>query len=220
MDYGSMLGDSFEYAKEAVWGKWLKWVFLFISMIIFPLFMGYLMEIYRGKTPAPEFEDWVKLLIDGIKLFIVELIYSIPLLIVAVVFFGGSIALMAGGGSDAAVAAAIGGMLLGILVMIVVGFLVGLIAAFGFIRFARTDSFGEAFNISAILAHIGAVGWGSYIIALIVLWVVTVVIGLVIGIIMSIPFIGWVIAIFLYPVLGIFTARYMTLIYDSAAAPA
>lgn len=220
MDYGSMLGNSFEYAKDAVWGKWMKWVFLVIATFIFPLIMGYIMEIYRGKSPAPEFEDWVKLFIDGIKLFIVQIIYAIPVIIVSMIFFGGSFALMAGGGSDAAIAAAAGTMLLGTLILIVVAFVIGLIAAFGFIRFARTDSFGEAFNISAILAHIGAVGWGSYIIALIVLWVAVMVIGFVLGILMIIPFIGWLIAFFLYPVIAIFTARYMTLIYESAAAPA
>lgn len=135
------------------------------------------------------------------------------------IFLGGSFALMASG-SDAAVAAGAGSMLLGILITIVVAFIIGLIAAFGFIRFARTDSFGEAFNISAILAHIGAVGWGSYIIALIVLWIAVMVIGFVLGILMIIPLIGWLIAFFLYPVIAIFTARYMTLIYESATAPA
>ncbi|QYZ77949.1 DUF4013 domain-containing protein [Methanofollis formosanus] len=219
MDYGSMLGNSFEYAKEAVWGKWMKWIFLVIATIIFPLLYGYVMEIYRGKTPAPEFEDWVKLLIDGIKLIIVGFIYSIPALIVMAIFLGGSIALMASG-SDAAVAAGAGSILLGILVTFVVAFIIGLIAAFGIIRFARTDSFGEAFNISAILAHIGAIGWGSYLIALIILWVAAVAISVVVGILMMIPFIGWLIAFFLTPVIEIFIARYMTLIYDSAAAPA
>jgi hypothetical protein len=219
MDYGSMLGNSFEYAKDAVMGKWMKWIFLGIATIIFPLIMGYIMEIYRGKSPAPEFEDWVKLFIDGIKLFIVQIIYGIPVFIVMAIFLGGSFALMASG-SDAAVAAGAGSMLLGILITIVVAFIIGLIAAFGFIRFARTDSFGEAFNISAILAHIGAVGWGSYIIALIVLWIAVMVIGFVLGILMIIPLIGWLIAFFLYPVIAIFTARYMTLIYESATAPA
>ncbi|WP_342676467.1 DUF4013 domain-containing protein [Methanofollis sp. UBA420] len=220
MDYGSMLGSSFEYAKEAVWGKWMKWIFLVISTIIFPLIVGYIMEIYRGKSPAPDFEDWLKLFIDGIKLLIVQIIYSIPLIIVMMIFFGGSFALLAGGGSDAAIAAAAGTMILGTLILIVLAFIIGLIAAFGVIRFARTDSFGEAFNISAILAHIGAVGWGSYIIALIVLWVVAVVFGVVITILMAIPVIGWIIIFFIEPVVAIFVARYMTQIYESAAAPA
>ena len=31
MDYGSMVGESFEYAKEAVVGKWNKWLMLIIE---------------------------------------------------------------------------------------------------------------------------------------------------------------------------------------------
>ena len=40
MDYGNMLGDSFSYAKDAVWGKWVQWILLVISTIIFPVIMG------------------------------------------------------------------------------------------------------------------------------------------------------------------------------------
>lgn len=219
IDYGFMLGDSFRYTKDAVWGKWGKWLLLFVSMILFPLYFGYLMEVYRGKTPAPEFEDWVTLLVDGIKFLIVDIIYGIPVLILALVFFGGAFMLMAGG-SDAGAVAGAGTVLLGILVIMVVGFLISLIAVFGFIRFARTRSFGEAFNISAILAHIGAVGWGSYLFALIVLWAVGMAIGLGFAAVTMIPFIGWIIAILLYPLIGVFGARYMALVYDSAPAPA
>jgi len=28
MDYGNMLGESFSYAKDAVWGKWFQWILL------------------------------------------------------------------------------------------------------------------------------------------------------------------------------------------------
>jgi len=218
MDYGSMLGNSFEYAKEAVMGKWVKWLLLIISSIIFPLIMGYMMEIYRGKAPAPELENWGKLFIDGIKLFIVELIYAIPLILVALIFFGGSIALMAGGqGSDALMGAGIGMMLLGLIIFIILAIAIGLIAVFGGIRLARTDSFGEAFNISAIMAHIGSIGWLDYIIALIIVYVVVGVINIVLG---MIPFIGWLIFLLIMPVISIFVARYVTQIYDSASAPA
>ncbi|EJG07411.1 hypothetical protein Metli_1460 [Methanofollis liminatans DSM 4140] len=218
MDYGSMLGNAFEYAKEAVMGKWVKWILLIISSIIFPLIMGYMMEIYRGKDPAPELENWGKLFIDGIKLFIVELIYAIPLILVAMIFFGGSIALMAGGqGSDALMGAGIGMMLIGLIIFIILAIAIGLIAIFGGIRFARTDSFGEAFNIRAIMAHIGSIGWLDYIIALIIIYVVVGVINIVLG---MIPLIGWLISLVIMPVLSIFAARYMTQIYESASAPA
>jgi hypothetical protein len=120
-------------------------------------------------------------------------------------------------GSDAAAAAGVGGMFLGFLLVLVVGIIVALFAAIGAVRFARTDSFGEAFNFSAILAHIGRIGWGSYIIALVVLMAVIFVISFVLGII---PIIGWLISIVIGPAISIFAARYITMLYDSAPAPA
>jgi hypothetical protein len=63
-----------------------------------------------------------------------------------------------------------------------------------FIRFARTDKFGEAFNFSAILAHIGKIGWVEYIITLVVLIITAIVVGIIVCIIvfilMLIPILG------------------------------
>lgn len=214
-----MLGDSLEYTKEGLMGKWVKWLLLIIISIIpivdFIMF-GYLMEIFRGARAAPELDDYGRLFIDGLKLFVVALIYWIPIIIVAVIFFGGSMMLMLSGSQSAAMAG-FGGIALGGLLIFVLSIVIGLFAAMGVIRLARTDSIGEAFNFSAILAHIGRIGWGPYVIALVVLWVVLAVINVVLSII---PIIGWLISLVLAPAFAIFAARYMTLLYDSAPAPA
>ena len=91
MDYGTMVGESFEYAKEAVAGKWNKWLMLIIATILLGIpLMGYAMKVLRGEKPAPEVEDWGTLFIDGIKYLIVALIYAIPLIIVWVIVIGAS----------------------------------------------------------------------------------------------------------------------------------
>jgi hypothetical protein len=216
MDIGTMLGDALDYTQEALVGKWMRWLILIIGTIIFPIILGYTLRIYRGEPQPPDPHDWVTLFIDGLKLFVVELIWAIPVIIVLLIFFGGAVALMTSG-SNSATAAGIGTMLIGIPILIVVAIIVALFATMGAVRFARTDSFGEAFNFSAILAHIGRIGWGSYILALIVLMAVLFVISFVLGII---PVIGWLISIVIGPALSIFAARYVTLLYDSAPAPA
>ncbi len=216
MDIGTMLGDSFEYTKEALVDKWMRWLILLIGTIVFPIILGYILRVYRGERFPPDPEDWVAVFIDGIKLFVVELIWAIPVIIVGLLFFGGALAMMASG-SDAAAAAGVGTMLIGIPILLVVTLVVALFAALGAVRFARTDSFGEAFNVRAILAHIGRIGWGDYIIALVVLMAVFIVISSVLGII---PVIGWIISIVIGPAISIFGARYVTLLYDSAPAPA
>jgi hypothetical protein len=216
MEIGTMLGDAFEYTKEALVDKWMRWLILLIGTIIFPIILGYTLRVYRGEPYPPDPEDWIAVFIDGVKLFIVQLIWAIPVIIVALIFFGGAAAMMMSG-SDAVTAAGVGTMLIGIPIMIVVALVVAFFATLASVRFARTDSFGEAFNVSAILAHIGRIGWGSYILALIVLVAILFVISFVLGII---PVIGWLISIVIGPAISIFAARYVTLLYDSAPAPA
>jgi hypothetical protein len=216
MDFGTMLGDSLEYTKEALIDKYVRWLILIIGSIIFPITLGYTLRVYRGERSPPDPQDWVAVFIDGIKLFIVELIWAIPIIIIGIIFFGGAAALMMSG-SDAASAAGIGTMLIGIPILLIVAVVVGLFAAMGTVRFARTDSFGEAFNFSAILAHIGRIGWGHYVVALVVLMVV---LGVINAILSIIPIIGWLISLVLAPAFSIFGARYVALLYDSAPAPA
>lgn len=217
MDYGEMLSDSFSYAKDAVWGKWVQWILLVISTFIFPLIMGYVVRIYSGVKPAPEMGNWVGTFIDGLKLFVIGIIYAIPVFIIAAISVAPAIVIASSNGDPML---ALGSLGVGLLVMIVVAILISLISAIGVIRFAQKDSMGQAFAFGAIIEHIGKIGWGSYIIALIVLWIAGLVFGFIVGLLFAIPIIGWLIALFLSPVWTIFAARYMTLIYESAPAPA
>jgi hypothetical protein len=211
MDFGQMLTDSFEYTKEALWGKWEKWILLIISAIIFPLFLGYTMEVMRGKKPAPALENWGKLFVDGLKLFIVELIYAIPVIILAVLL-GGALFLSLASGNTQAILAGLGTFLVGMIIIVIVAVLIGLVASIGYIRFSRTDSMGEAFNFNEILSRIGKIGWGSYFIALLIMVIVIVVVEMIIALI---PLVGWLINLILLPAYGIFATRYITQIYDS-----
>jgi len=218
MDFGKIVGDSFEYAKEGLAGKWMKWLLLLISTIIFPLIMGYMMRIYRGANPSPEPDDWGTMFIDGIKLFIVGIIYALPVIILEIAVIGSAgMALFAGTANPSvnfgAFMGLLGAVIIGVIILLVVAFIIGLIATMAYVRFARTGSFGEAFNFGAIFAHIGRIGWINYIIALIIM---VVIIGIVEVVCMAIPFIGFILFFLLLPAIILFSARYITLIYDSA----
>jgi hypothetical protein len=224
MEIGNMLEDAIGYAKDAVWEKWGRWILLIISTIIFPLMIGYTMEVYRGKKPAPELENWGKLFIDGLKLLIAAIIYAIPVIIVVLLFGGAALfsALLNAPYPDyyaqfpEQLVPLLGLFFVGLLIAVILGIIIGLIATIGFVRMARTESFVEAFNFSAIFAQIGKIGWVNYIIALIVLIVVSVIFGAIVGILQLIPIIGWLIWLALEPPLTIFSARYITRVYDSA----
>ena len=218
MEYGSMVGDSFEYAKEAVVGKWNKWLMLIIATILLGLpLMGYVLKVLRGEKPAPEVEDWGTLFIDGIKFLIVYIIWMIPIIIVWAILIGVGFA-GAMTGDETAAMAAVGTMMVGLLVVFILAIIIGLFAMIGAVRFARTGSIGEAFNFSAILATISKIGWVPYIIAIVVLGVCGFVFGIVVGILMVIPIIGWLIYLCLISPWAIFVARYVCQLYDSAGA--
>nr|WP_320160567.1 DUF4013 domain-containing protein [uncultured Methanoregula sp.] len=222
MDFGKLVGDSFGYAKEGLVGKWVTWILLIISCIIFPLIMGYIMRVYRGAASAPELNEWVSMFIDGIKLFVVGLIYAIPIIIIEFVVLGSAfvtaISANAYGVTDpGAVMGLIGALLFGIIILAIVSIIIGLIVATAVVRFARTNSFGEAFNFGAIFAHIGKIGFVSYLVALIIMGIIM---GVIEVICMMIPYIGMVLLFILLPVLVLFEARYLTLLYDSAGTAA
>ena len=78
----------------------------------------------------------------------------------------------------------------------------------------------QAFNLGAIFCHIVRMGWGSWIVAVIILVLIGLVYMLVVGLIASIPILGWIINLFLGVVYSIFRARYLARAYESVPAPA
>jgi hypothetical protein len=214
MDYGNMVGESFEYAKDAVVGKWNQWLMLIIATILLGLpLMGYIMKVLRGEKPAPEVADWGTLFVDGIKYLIVVIIWAIPFMIVYFLTIGAGVVAMMSGDM-----AAIGAMLVGFVIAFIVGVITAVFAIIGVVRFARTGSIGEAFNFTEILATIAKIGWVPYIIALVVLIVVDIIVGIVVTILMMIPILGFIIYLCLIAPIALFFARYICQLYDSAGA--
>ncbi len=223
MDYGTLIGNSFTYVKEGVIDKVNKWLLLSIATLILliPL-MGYIMGVYRGTTPAPEVENWSKLVVDGILLIIASIIYAIPAIILRVLVIGLAFGLIQftpmGMMSNM-----VGAVILGLLIIVVI--ITGIITPIGLIRFARTAKFGEAFNFGEIITTIKKIGWLSYILALIIGIIVVLIPGLILEAICAVLVIelhlpGLVIAGILFivvlPILIIFNARYLTQVYESA----
>ena len=215
MGIGENLSESFEYTKEALIGKWKRWILLVIIGIIpivnFILY-GYTIRVLRGIKPAPELEDYVQLFIDGLLYIIISIIWMIPAIIVAVILVGGSIGL-AVASDPAAMGAAIAGMGIGLLITFIVAILCGLFTTIGVVRFARMEKFGEAFAFGAIKDKIGEIGWVNYIIALIVM---SLLIGIIYMVLSIIPIIGWLLMFIAIPAFAIFSARFISNLYDSA----
>jgi hypothetical protein len=230
MEYGKMLSGSIDFAIEAVWKRWVRWILLVVSAIIFPLILGYVMEIYRGQDPAPELRHWGRLFIDGLKLIAAWIIYMLP--VIAVIAITGGLAIIAAMGTAGSAAGLdeifrypdlflpiLAGFLTGLFISVLLAIFISLVATIGVIRMARTGRLGEAFNFSAILSTIRKIGWGRYVLALIILSLIMLVFSAILLLIVAIPYVGWIIYLFLLPPLTIFEARYLTQVYEKGEEP-
>jgi len=226
MKFGELLSQSFGYAKKSVWGEWGRWVILFVMTIIqsitfsiVPLFNGYIFRIWQGADPAPDVDQWKKLFVDGWRVNIVAIIYMIPVIIVAVLAMGPGLMQMISGSimEDPTVAmAGLMSMGLGLVVVIIVAIIVEIFMLTGVVRFAKMDSIAEAFSFGEIAGHIKKIGWGHYIVALIILWIVMVIMSFIAALFMIISIPGWIIYLFLMVPIAIFGARYLVDLYESA----
>jgi len=106
-----------------------------------------------------------------------------------------------------------GAVLFGVIILAIVAFIIWLIVATACVRLARTNSIGEAFNFGEIFSHIGKIGWVNYIVALLVMGII---VGIVMFILEIIPYIGFILVLIVTPLIAIFQARYLCLLYDSA----
>jgi len=185
------------------------------AIILSAFYQGYQMKILRGETPLPAVSGYGKMFTDGIKYLIITFIYAIPVLIILGVTIGGAIMTAVSAGPNFEdILPIIGAVILGVIIALVVGFIIGLFAVVGLIRFARTGRMGDAFSFGAIKDTIGRIGWGHYILSLIVVGVIVVIVSIVLGVI---PYIGWLLNLIIAPFIAVFYSRYLSLLYDSGA---
>jgi hypothetical protein len=240
MDFVNVLEDALNYTKEGIFGRADRWTKLIIAIICLGIPMnGYVMRIYRGAQPAPEVEEWGTLFVDGLKLLIVGLIYTIPILIVWILTYGLNLMRFISAGMDSTVMDS-GSPNLGLMILMnVIEIIVGILLPVASIRFARTGSFSEAFNFNAIIDTIRRIGWINYLVAIVLIAVVIgiplciIVFGLIIvggivayllgfgvPVVLAIVAIAVLILLIIMPLIGVFQARYMTRVYDSAVPEA
>lgn len=241
MDFGSMLDDAFAYAQDGVWEKWKRWLILIFCMVFFPLILGYIVKIYRGEKPAPEPGEWGTLFLDGLKLLLVQIIYIAPVILLVILAFIPLILALVTSGvfspefsslsdsqyeqwldrhpelvSDLLFAG--GFMILILIAAISLAIVLSLFSFLGVVRFSRTRSISEAFNFSAILAHIGRIGWFNYIIALIVISAIGFIFSMILNLFSFIPLIGTGIGflsmVILYVPFLMFSTRFSALVYN------
>lgn len=195
------------------WAEIITLVTLGILLSFFA--SGYVVRIYRGTKPAPDFDNWGELFFDGLKMVIVTFLWLLPVFIIILCVIGLAVGMAAAGPGSGSLLF-LGLILIGILVAIIVTIIVSLFSVMGVIRFARTGSIREGIRFSKIREHIEKIGWGKYIVAVVVLIVIRIIVAVIIMIPSLIPIVGDIVGLVISPLLLVFTARYYTQVYDLA----
>ncbi|MCE7699355.1 MAG: DUF4013 domain-containing protein [Methanobacterium paludis] len=90
MDIGEIVSDSIRYPSSD-WTKVIILGILFIiSFLIIPIFLalGYIFKVLKaslaGLEELPEFNEWIDMLVDGIKVFVVYIAYFLPAILIMI----------------------------------------------------------------------------------------------------------------------------------------
>lgn len=158
-----MLEEALSFPRNS--DDWLSTILIgavlsVFSFLVIPglIVQGYLLRVARasaeGHDQPPSFTDWVALLVDGVKAFVVAFVYGIVPSFIFLVLFGlltgGAVFSAASGSQGAAVGFSLL-LVLFILVMIPVFILVGYFTLVAQIRLAVTGSLGAAFDVGAVV---------------------------------------------------------------------
>ena len=174
--------DSFEFASKKISVLLLLGVLSFFSILIVPLVFVYgydyrvikqsAQSMINGEDEPPEFGDYKKMFIDGLRYFVVYLIYMIiPIILLSLSTFNGSFNVIL--------------FSIGIIAFVIASLLLYLAIPN---MASNDDSFKSAFAFSDINNVMSSIGYGGYILTYCGVVLISIVIFFVAAIIISILF--------------------------------
>lgn len=204
-----MLSDALRYPLER--DDWLRTVLIgglltVLSVLVLPWFLlqGYYVRVLNGVTNGdpepPGFTDWVDLLVDGVKLFLLNALVTIAILalqaVVAMASGTGSLLAERPPGAGAGMTGDALGLsaVLAVLAAIVA---VSYVVPAMFANFAREDSLAAAFDVSTVLS-------GALTREFLIAWVLSVAVGVVLG------FVATLLSLLLVGIFGLFYVQIVT----------
>ncbi len=177
------IGSSFSYMFQDE--NWLKKILIGGVVSLIPIVdfaaIGYLIQVIRNvrdgqPTPLPEWDQFGKYFMDGLWIFLIVLVYMIPVILLACLQgIGGAVAAGAKNESAAnalSIISACFSCLMGLWAL-----LVGIISPAILIRYAEVGEFMAGFRFGEVFSVITS-NVGSYVIVLLLMWVASFIGGL------------------------------------------
>ena len=233
MDIGDVISDSMRYPSTD-WKKIIALGLLFMfSFLIVPLFLlyGYVFRVIKaslaGIEGLPDYEEWGEMLVDGIKLFLVHIIYMLPAIIIgiySILMFIITLHTFSSLNPATTINPTIlysligGSAALGIGFALIYSLFVYPIMAVGIGNMAfYNGDLGSAFKLGDIFSIISKVGWVDLIVWYIAMIIVAFAVFVAGTLIAIIPILGWLfMTLLVYPYLYLFFGRALAWLYASA----
>lgn len=224
MDIGEIVSDSIKYPSSN-WGKVLiLGVIMIASILIVPIFLvyGYVFRIIKatlaGVEELPDFDEIGDMFVDGLKIFVVAIVYAIPVYIIALILnliIGASMTVTST--TTSLDPTMFWGLIVGNIVFIIVALIIGLIEVIAIANMAYNDGeLGAAFRFSDIMNIIATIGWGKYIATYIVIAIIGA-IGFFIGMLTMFILIGFLLLpLVIAPYIAMFGSRAIGLLVASS----
>ena len=230
MDMGQIIGDAFKYPVSNWKRLLILGVIVLITQILMEIVIGYgrvsgllyfllipaLIAVFLtmgyqlrtiatsivGENEPPEFNDWTKMFLDGLRVFITSIAYGI---IPTIILIMGFIMLLTRSYGLGVIVLIVGALLFIIL---------GIISVMAISNMAYYNEIGAAFKFGEIIERIESIGWLEYIVMLILLVILYIILLVVASVVMLIPYAGLVLAsLIIYPFIYLFLYRTIGLIY-------
>ena len=179
---------------------------------------GYELKVMRNainKKPAmPRWENFGGLFVDGLVVFIISLIYMIvPIIVFVATSAVWGLPLFSIGRFMGCPFALVATFLPLIAITLVFAIIIGFILPMAIALYASSKNVGKAFKFGEILNRIKSV-FGEYIVA----YVFILILGIIIGAIAMIPYIGWIIALFVTFYIGVVSSNLFGELYAKSKA--
>ena len=184
--------------------------------------MGYSLDVLRNTSrgqdvPLPAWDDFGKKFVDGLKLFVAQLVYALPLIVVAFVYVFGTVFLtaMTAAGEDRGDRGQFAFVALISLVSIgffcfafIYSIFIGIIMPALYIQLARTGDLGSCFRLRELWAIVQR-RTGDYALVALVLFGLPLAASIIVSLFTAIPILGALIALLLVPIMIVLSSYYM-----------
>lgn len=226
-----------DYTAIAIMGIIVFVVTFITSLIISGYSLSITNKTILNSDEIPIF-DWVKNLVDGIKVAVLSIIYYIiPAIITLIVAYATGLfekyfeilrySMYSSVQSNLTTAAStmpttlinelFSSLMITGIIAIILFIIFGLLLTIATAKLAETGSLKAGLMINEVFDDIGKIGWGKYIIWIILLIIISIVISFLAGLISLIPIIGSIIvALVIYPYIAMFSARALGLIFNES----